>query len=204
MSFHVGDAAGWFFVLSDRVVIKTGAAYIVWLWHLRDWYCVNVRGKFPRHPKIKEMENENQDPLWLGTLAEQHRAAICLWSDLSGKAFLHPAIFLLFFVFWIRFFLFLFYWSVNLVVQCSLSEQLRGMTLRRMIERHLSERDIKSNKDLSWLRAQRVSREKVRLIWTEEQQREATVNVSLWQDREKAVRGQLLAQFLNICFDTTV
>lgn len=109
-----------------------------------------------------------------------------------------------FFVFWIRFFLFLFYWSVNLVVQCSLSEQLRGMTLRRMIERHLSERDIKSNKDLSWLRAQRVSREKVRLIWTEEQQREATVNVSLWQDREKAVRGQLLAQFLNICFDTTV
>lgn len=39
-------------------------------------------------PKMKEMEDENQDLLWWGTLAEQHRAAICLWSDLSGKMLL--------------------------------------------------------------------------------------------------------------------
>lgn len=36
-------------------------------------------------PKIKEMEDENQDLLWWGTLAEQSRAAICLCSDLSAK-----------------------------------------------------------------------------------------------------------------------
>lgn len=66
-------------------------------------------------PKIKEMEDENQVLLWWGTLAEQHRAAICLWSDLSGKMWLvsiinphlsfpctptpHPAVLLLLFFF---------------------------------------------------------------------------------------------------------
>lgn len=52
-------------------------------WHLCDWYCVRAkRGECflePNEwvtPKIKEMEDENQDLLWWGTLAEQNSTGL--------------------------------------------------------------------------------------------------------------------------------
>lgn len=170
------------------------------------------------------MEDEDQELLWWGTLAEQHRAAVCLWSDLSGKMWLvsiinphlslclspplrspHPSVlfppFFFFFCGWDYFFFFIFHWSVNSPVQCFLCEQLRGMTLRGKIERHLSERDIKSNKDLSWLWARGASRELGRPAWTGERQKQrATVNISAWQRRKRAVRRKVLAHIFYFLF----
>lgn len=91
LEIKMNEATALFFILSALAVIKTGAARIVVACRWCDWYGVKARGKVSQCQingwlsKMKEMEDENQALLWQGTLAEQHRAAICLCSDLSGK-----------------------------------------------------------------------------------------------------------------------
>lgn len=165
-----------------------GAACIVCLGHWCDRYCVKARGTIPSAKWMGDSPSKGKGkwksgPIMMGTLADQCRTAIHLWSDLSGKIWLVPIInphlsfplclspFLpsyLFFFSWIRFFR-LFLLERKFSGAVFFMWTTLDMTLRRMTERHLSERDIKSNKDLSSLRAQRVSCRKTYNIWTKEQ-----------------------------------
>lgn len=177
VEIKMNEAGALFFILSARAVIKTGAARIVVACRWCDWYGVKARGKVSQRQingwlsKMKEMEDENQALLLQGTLAEQHRAAICLCSDLSGKMWSmlvissrpHFSIFVL--LLYTPFGLFLTepYISVRWYTLCG---QRRDMTPGRMIERHLSERDIKSNKELP------------ASLWSE---------LGVWSGKEKAI-----------------